>query len=108
MRIINHIAQNVPVCTAKDYADEVVNFCRGEAKLTQYSFLKQDNTKKELTEYDKTPLSQLKTLSTQAYYQHKPLPKAQPQRTDKIQKRVSHPGNGKQSVSKRIRKADQV
>ena len=25
---INHIAQNVPVCTAKDYAEEVVKFCR--------------------------------------------------------------------------------
>ena len=25
---INHIAQNVPVSTAKDYAEEVVKFCR--------------------------------------------------------------------------------
>jgi site-specific DNA-cytosine methylase len=43
-RHINHIAQNVPVRTAQDMADEVLKFCRGEAKMTAYKFLKQDNT----------------------------------------------------------------
>merc|ERR1719416_317928 len=40
---INHIAQNVPVNTAKDMADEVKLFCEGKLPLTEYSFLKQDN-----------------------------------------------------------------
>merc|ERR1719319_39510 len=40
---INHIAQNVPVNTAKDMADEVKLFCEGKLPLTGYSFLKQDN-----------------------------------------------------------------
>jgi len=40
---INHIAQNVPVNTAKDWADEVKLFCEGKLPLTDYSFLKQDN-----------------------------------------------------------------
>ena len=41
---VNHIAQNVPVHTAKDWADEVEFFCRGKLKMTKYSFMKQDNT----------------------------------------------------------------
>ena len=41
---VNHIAQNVPVRTAQDMADEVKKFCRGEAKMTNYTFMKQDNT----------------------------------------------------------------
>ena len=57
MRNINHIAQNVPVRTAHDYAVEVVKFCRGEAKLTQYSFMKQDNTKKDVTEHNDQSLA---------------------------------------------------
>ncbi len=47
---INHIAQNVPVRTAQDMADEVKKFCEGEAKMTSYSFLKQDNTNQRIIE----------------------------------------------------------
>ena len=36
--------QNVPVRTAKDWADEVKLFCQGKLKMTKYSFMKQDNT----------------------------------------------------------------
>ena len=42
-RSLNHICQNVPVNTAKDWAEEVVKFCRGEAQMTNYTFMKQDN-----------------------------------------------------------------
>ena len=41
---IKHIAENVPVHTAKDWADEVKLFCQGKLKMTKYSFMKQDNT----------------------------------------------------------------
>ena len=47
---VNHIAQNVPVRTAQDMADEVKKFCMGEAKMTNYSFLKQDNTNQRIIE----------------------------------------------------------
>merc|ERR1712112_118624 len=45
---INHIAQNVPVTTAKDMADEVKLFCEEKLPLTEYSFLKQDNIKQTI------------------------------------------------------------
>ena len=35
--------QNVPVHTAKDWADEVKLFCEGKLPMTDYSFIKQDN-----------------------------------------------------------------
>ena len=41
---LNHIAQNVPTCTARDMAEQVKKFIRGELKMTEFSFLKQDNT----------------------------------------------------------------
>lgn len=47
-RNVNHIAQNVPVRTAQDMADEVKKFCLGNAKMTNYSFMKQDNTKQKI------------------------------------------------------------
>lgn len=47
-RNVNHIAQNVPVRTAQDMADEVKKFCLGKAKMTNYSFMKQDNTKQQI------------------------------------------------------------
>merc|ERR1719447_2722030 len=49
---INHIAQNVPVDTAKDWADEVKSFCEGKLPMTKYSFMKQDNTKQTIVETD--------------------------------------------------------
>lgn len=45
---VNHIAQNVPVRTAQDMADEVKKFCRGESKMTNYTFMKQDNTNQKI------------------------------------------------------------
>lgn len=47
-RQVNHIAQNVPVRTAQDMADEVRKFCEGELKMTQYKFMKQDNTSQKI------------------------------------------------------------
>ena len=41
---VNHIAQNVPVTTAMDMAVEVKKFCEGNATMTNYTFMKQDNT----------------------------------------------------------------
>jgi len=49
---VNHIAQNVPVRTAQDMADEVKKFCQGEAKMTHYKFMKQDNTVQKIIEAD--------------------------------------------------------
>ena len=45
---INHIAQNVPVTTAMDMADEVKRFCEGKSKMTSYTFMKQDNIKQQV------------------------------------------------------------
>ena len=45
MKSVNHICQNVPVNTAQDWAEEVVRFCRGEAEMSSYTYLKQDNIK---------------------------------------------------------------
>ena len=39
---VNHMAQNVLVCTDADYAVEVVKFCRGKANMSGFSFMKQD------------------------------------------------------------------
>ena len=49
-RNINHLCQNVPVNTAADWAGEVVKFCRGEAEMTPYTFLRQDNTSQTVTD----------------------------------------------------------
>ena len=50
MKSVNHICQNVPVNTAKDWADEVVRFCRGEAEMSSYTYLKQDNITQSIVE----------------------------------------------------------
>ena len=39
----------MPVNTATDWAEEGVKFCRGEAKLTDNTFLKQDNISQKVT-----------------------------------------------------------
>merc|ERR1719222_1764162 len=49
-RNINHLCQNVPVNTAADWASEVVKFCRGEAQMTEYTFLRQDNTNQTISD----------------------------------------------------------
>ena len=38
------ISQNVPVTTARDMAEDVKRFCRGQLELSDAIFLKQDNT----------------------------------------------------------------
>ena len=63
---VNHIAQNVPVTTAMDMADEVKKFCNGEAKMTNYTFLKQDNTNHKIidsTEIGAEPKKKYKVTS---------------------------------------------
>ena len=46
---INHLCQNVPVNTSKDWANEVVKFCKGEAEMSNYIYMKQDNIKQSIT-----------------------------------------------------------
>ena len=50
MKSVNHICQNVPVNTAQDWAEEVVRFCRGEAEMSSYTYLKQDNITQSIVE----------------------------------------------------------
>ena len=45
---LNHIAQNVPTCTARDMAEQVKQFVRGKLEMTEYSFMKQDNMARSL------------------------------------------------------------
>jgi site-specific DNA-cytosine methylase len=40
----NHIAQNVPVTTAKDMTSEVIKFIKGQATMSEVDFLKQSNS----------------------------------------------------------------
>jgi site-specific DNA-cytosine methylase len=40
----NHIAQNVPTCTARDMTAEVIKFIKGQAKMSEVNFLKQSNS----------------------------------------------------------------
>ena len=47
---INSICQNVPVNTARDWADEVIAYCRGEANMTNLTFLKQNNIDQTIVE----------------------------------------------------------
>lgn len=46
----NHICQNVPTNTARDWTYEVIKFCKGELELSQWKFLKQDNIKQKIVE----------------------------------------------------------
>ena len=47
LRDLNHIAQNVPTCTARDMASDVIRYLRGELKDTGKSFHMQDNLRGE-------------------------------------------------------------
>lgn len=42
-RDLNKIAQNVPSCTARDWTYEVIKFIKGELKLSDTDYLRQDN-----------------------------------------------------------------
>ena len=46
---IAHITQNVPVCTAKDMTDQVIKFINGQLKMTDFKYIKQDNTHQKIT-----------------------------------------------------------
>ena len=46
-KIIFHLIQ---VNTAKDWCDEVVKFVRGHAEMSEYNFLRQDNTTQQNVE----------------------------------------------------------
>ena len=45
---IAHITQNVPVCTAKDMTDQAIKFIKGQLKMTDFKYLKQDNIKQKI------------------------------------------------------------
>lgn len=49
VRKVNHIAQNVPVKTAKDMTDEVVKFLNGELPLSDSKFVRQDNMTQKIS-----------------------------------------------------------
>ena len=53
---INHIAQNVPVTTAKDMTLQVMKFINGELKNTDYEFMKIDNVSKKIITTNKRQL----------------------------------------------------
>jgi len=52
----NHVCQNVPLNTASDWAAEVLRFCRNEAEMTNFSFLKQDNCSQRIVEKEFTKI----------------------------------------------------
>lgn len=47
-RNVNHIAQNVPVCTAADICNEIKLFLEDKLEFSSTDFLKQNNHKKEI------------------------------------------------------------
>lgn len=48
----NHIAQNVPTCTARDMTYEVIKYLKGETKMSGVDFMKQSNSTSKI----ETPL----------------------------------------------------
>jgi len=54
----NHVCQNVPLNTASDWAEEVLKFCRGEAEMTNFSFLKQDNCSQKIVDKEFSAVKQ--------------------------------------------------
>lgn len=49
----NHIAQNVPTCTARDMTYEVIKYLKGETKMSGVDFMKQSNSTSKI----ETPLN---------------------------------------------------
>jgi site-specific DNA-cytosine methylase len=45
---IVHVTQNVPVCTAKDMTEQVIKFINNELKMSENSYIKQDNIKQRI------------------------------------------------------------
>ena len=62
-RNLNHLCQNVPVATARDWAGEVIRFCRGQAEMTEYTFLRQDNTTQGITDSQPPQVKQERSYS---------------------------------------------
>ena len=59
-RSLNHIAQNVPTCTARDMATQVIKFIRGQLTITDNSFMKQDNILGRVTEAERGEVVKVK------------------------------------------------
>ena len=66
--------QNVPVNTAKDWADEVKLFCEDRLKITNHKFMKQDNMKRCVIETDQplTKINQTKIKKVSMVVKKKP------------------------------------
>jgi hypothetical protein len=47
-RNYNHIAQNVPVTTARDWVDECKKFINNELQFSNTDFIKQNNEKQRI------------------------------------------------------------
>lgn len=61
-RNINHIAQNVPTCTARFIVRQAAKFIRGELPFTDAKYLKQDNWNYREEVYDSEPQPTLSDL----------------------------------------------
>lgn len=48
---LNHVAQNVPLCTAADMVEQAVKFINGELKFTANNYIKQNNHKEIITDH---------------------------------------------------------
>ena len=65
--------QNVPVNTAKDWADEVKLFCKDRLKITNHKFMKQDNMKRCVIETDQlTKIDQTNIKKVSMFVKKKP------------------------------------
>jgi site-specific DNA-cytosine methylase len=52
-QVWNHIAQNVPVKTAKSYTEQVIKYINGELRDSGNQFIMQDNNTKQVTDSEK-------------------------------------------------------
>ena len=52
---LNHIAQTVPVNTARDWTEQVITFCQGNTKLFGSQFVKQDNVTRQIIQSKNIP-----------------------------------------------------
>jgi site-specific DNA-cytosine methylase len=50
---VNHIAQNVPSCTARDITFEAIKFLNNELEISQSNFIKQNNIKERVDYIEK-------------------------------------------------------
>lgn len=52
MKNLGKVPQNVPTCTAKSMAEQIVKYLNGELKMTNYKSLKQDNERRIIEDYE--------------------------------------------------------